>query len=752
MVARWTAHLRTISGCFAGSMAAVAAAVATPCAAAAAAGADSDDLQEVVVTARMRSEKDIEVPISTTVLSAGQISDARMNNVADFIARSPNVSIVEAQNIGTSFITIRGISQVRNGEPPVATVIDGVETVNAAQFTQELVDIQQIEVLRGPQGAIYGRNASGGAIVITTKQPTNDFEGKVTVGAGNGREFTSDGSFSGPLIADKLLFRVSARYVDREGYIENITVGKPVDPYRDQSYRTLLKWIVDDATTVDFHVNIDRVVDGANNYVYQPAILGPDGKTLASGSFPFDFSPARLNANITDIPYTQRFLGYNSRGIDEVSAKLEHEFGFATLTWIPSFNKIEEFLSTKQYPYTAGLSQQTLIGPVDGTSTQYTLVNAWSQEVRLASAGRGPLQWLFGGYFLHTNRFISTSTGADLGYPLIQLRESPAFNSATNPTLAWDADDNTNKAFAGFANGSYDFTEKLQGSVALRYDQDKRQQRVSLQQTGGDPGAINDVTFSKTQPKVSLRYNLDDTVSVYGSWGIGFRSGQFNQNGTGAAAAQVGLIGVSDLMPAETTNTAEMGLKGDWLDHRLHVDASVYETHQTNAPYFVFVGAITAQVLVAIDRINLYGGEFTITGSLAPGLDAYVGYGYTHSEIMRYSLAPGDVGNRAPYVPDATVDAGLQYRVPISSALRLLLRGDYQRLGRQYWDPENSTARDPVNLLSARVGLETTDGRWSVVGTMNNATNRRYNAEWVSGGFAELAQPRTWVVEASYHF
>jgi len=734
--------------------AAVAAAIALASAAASAAELDTDAgaLQEVVVTARMREEKVIEVPISTTVLSSAEIADARMNNVADFVARSPNVSIVEAQNAGTSFMTIRGISQVRNGEPPVATVVDGVEIVNAAQFTQELVDIQQIEVLRGPQGAIYGRNASGGAIVITSKQPTNELSGKLTVGGGNGDARSADGSLSGPIIDDKLLFRVSARYVDRSGYIENITVGQPVDPYRDQSYRTLLKWLIDDGTTLDLRVNVDRVRDGANNYVYQPAIFGPDGKSLAPGSFPFDFSAAGLDANRTDIPYTQRFLGYNSRDIEEVSAKFDHKFDFGTLTYIPSFNKIEEFLSTKQFPYTAGLSRVTLIGPVDGTSTQYTLVNAWSQELRLASPSNQKLQWLVGGYYLHTNRFISTSTGQDLGYSLIPLEKSPAFASATNPTLTWDADDNTNKAFALFGNSSYDITDKLEAAVALRYDQDKRQQRVSTEQTGGEPGALNEVTFSKTQPKASLRYNVDDSLSVYGSWGIGFRSGQFNQNGTGAAAAQIGLPGVSDVLGAEETRTAEIGMKGEWLDRRLHVDASVFQTHQTNAPYFVFVGAITAQILVAIDKVDLYGGEISVTGNLAPGLDAYIGYGYTHSEIKRYSLSPTDVGNRAPYVPDRTVDAGVQYKVAVSSALRMVARADYQRLGDQYWDPENSTDRKPVNLLSARLGLETLDGHWSVMGTVNNATNRRYNAEWVGGGFAQLAPPRSWVVEASYRF
>ena len=263
---------------------------------------------------------------------------------------------------------------------------------------------------------------------------------------------------------------------------------------------------------------------------------------------------------------------------------------------------------------------------------------------------------------------------------------------------------------------------------------------------------MNEITFSKTQPKASLRYKVDESLSVYGSWGIGFRSGQFNQNGTGAAAAQIGLPGVSDVLPAEETRTAEVGLKGEWFNRRLRVDASLYQTRQTNAPYFVFVGAITAQVLVGIDKVDLYGGELSVTGNLAPGLDAYVGYGYTHSEIKSYALTPADVGKRAPYVPNTTVDAGLQYRVPLTSTLRLLARVDYQRLGEQFWDPENSTARNPISLVDARLGLESQDGHWSVIGSINNASNKRYNAEWVGGGFATLAPPRNWVVEATYRF
>lgn len=717
-----------------------------------AAATDDTALDEIVVTARMRSEKLIDVPISASVFSAAEIRDARINNPGDFVAQSPNVSLVLSQNAGTSFMTIRGISQVRNGEPPVATVVDGVELVNAAQFTQELVDVQQIELLRGPQGALYGRNASGGAILITTRQPTNEFKGMASIGAGNGDEVDGSISLSGPIIDDKLLFRVGARYVNRVGYYDNITLDRKVDPYRNRSFRSMLKWIVDDKTTADLRINLDRVVDGANNFVYQAAVFGPDGKTLAPGIFPFNFASPGINANNVDIPYTARYIGYNSRKIDETSLKVDHDFGFGTLTSVSSFNKIEEFLSTKQFPYTAGLSRSTLLGPVDGTSTQYLLVNAWSEELRLASASNQPLRWMVGGYYLHTNRFISTTTGEDRGLGILPIYESPYFASTTNPTLTYVADDNTNKSWALFSNISYDITKQLEASVAFRYDEDERVQYVSPLQTGGQPGAVNRATFSKGQPKASLRYSIDDNMSVYASWGIGFRSGQFNQNGTGAAAAAIGLPGVSDLLKAEEVRTTEGGFKGEFFDHRTRVEASLFSTTQKNAPYFVFVGAITAQVLVGIDKVDLYGGELTITQNLTHGLDVYAGYGYTHSEIKQYDLTPSDIGKRAPYVPIRSINAGVQYRVPITAAFNLFSRIQYQRLGEQFWDPENSTARNPVDLLSARLGVETSDGHWSLIGTMNNALDKRYNAEWVGGGFATLAPPRNWIVEASYKF
>jgi iron complex outermembrane receptor protein len=713
---------------------------------------DNATVEEVVVTARMRSEKLLDVPISTSVFSQNEISDARINGPSDFIALSPNVSLVQSATVGTSFMTIRGISQVRNGEPPVATVVDGVELVNSAQFTQDLIDIQQIELLRGPQGALYGRDASGGAILITTRQPTNDFQGQVTGGVGLGDEVEGTASFSGPIVADKLLFQVGVHYDDRQGYDENITLDRKVDPYMGETLHSMVRWLIDDDTTADLRANVGHVVDGANNFVYQPTLFGPDGKRLAPGNDPFDFNSPAINANNTSIPFTANYIGYNTRDIDEFSLKLDHHFAFATLTSVSAFNRVVEFMSTKAAPYTADLTSQTVIGATNGTFTQYLAVNAPSEELRLTSPSDQSLRWMVGGYYLHTNRFISTTSGTDLGMGIVPIYEMPEFTSTTNPTTVFDADDNVNKSWAVFTNWEYDLTKQLEAAVAYRYDEDQHTQYVSPLQTGGQPGAVNRVTFSKGQPKVSLRYSIDPRLSVYASWGVGFRSGEFNQNGTGAAAALIGLPGVSDLLKAETVTTTEGGLKADLFDHHTRLEVSGFSTSQKNAPYFVFVAPIGAQVLVGIDKVALYGGELTLTQNFARGLDAFLGYGYTHSQIKNYALTPADVGNQAPYVPNQSIDAGVQYRVAMTSRVDLFARLQYQRLGKQYWDPENSTPRDPVDLVGLRLGLESPDSRWSVIATVNNLFDTRYNAEWVDGGFALLAPPRTGVLEFTYKF
>jgi iron complex outermembrane receptor protein len=714
-----------------------------------ASAADNDEtaLEEVIVTARMRAESAQDVPVSATVFSSQMIEDAGIKGVGDFIALSPNITVAESQSAGASFISVRGVTQVRNGEPPVAVVIDDVLQINSRQFTRPLFDIQSIEVVRGPQGAIYGRNAIGGAILITTKQPGNEMEGHFQAGIGTGGEYNIQGSVSGALVEDTLLFRLAGNYVDRKGYFDNIVLDRKVDPVEDFTLRGQLIWNASDQLEVTLGGNMTRTTGGGINFHYQAATYGPDGQPIA-----YDFAFADVDT--VDRDFYANNMGDNIRDIDELSLKIKYEGDWGSVMSISSWNHVEEYLGGDQFPYSAASTLNP--GPVfpffDGGQTQYADVEAWSQEFRVASNTDQPLRWMAGFYYLKTDRFISTSTSADMEQGVLRVMREPFFADASNPTLSFFADDNDNTAWALFGNAAYDLSEQIEISAAIRYDEDKREQLVSPLNTGGTPGVTNTASFDKLQPQFSIKYQATDDINLYASWGKGFRSGQFNQNGVGAAAAGAGVNGVEDMVGPEETSSFEIGFKSEFMDGRFRLNGAAFKTSMKGQQYFVFIGAVSAQVLVNVDEVDLQGFELEAVMNLAEGFDAYASLGITDSEIKAYSVNPAAVGNRAPYVPKSTFNIGAQYRTAITDKFGIFARVDYERRGAQFWDPENTTARSAISLLNLRLGLEDPEGKWTLIGSVNNATDEVYNSEWVLGGFDHPGLPRVWRLDLRYNF
>ena len=702
--------------------------------------------------ARMRTEEMQQVPISITSYSQQTIKDANIDRVEDFTQLTPNMSLAASQSLGTSFLTIRGISQVRNSEPPVATVVDGVLQVNSRQFPRELYDIERIEVLRGPQSALYGRNAIGGAILITTKQPTNEWKSQLRFGYGQADEYLAQASTAGALIDDELFLRLSGRYLEREGYFNNRFLQQKVDYKEDLSFQGQLKWLPLEKLSFDVHFSLNRAESGGFNFNYQPAIIGTDTLTLDSrSSFPFDYSSQ--DANQVSRDFIANNLGENEREMDEVSLKIEYQADFATFTSITSWHRLEEFLAGDQFPYTAGLTRSfannTLV--VDGGQTQFIDMNAFSQEFRLTSSDKDDFRWMLGTYLLTTERFISSTTSDDRGFGIFRVEHEPVTDSR-NPTSSFFADDNDNTAWAVFANFAYDITEDLEAGFAMRYDEDRRRQSVSAFNTSGQPGTINKKTFSKFQPQASLRYQLLPEITLYGSWGVGFRSGQFNQNGVADAAISNGLQGVSDVTKQEETENFEVGFKSEWFDRQMTVNGSFFVTEQKNRPYFVFIGELGAQVLVNIDEVDIIGGELEISNHWMEGLDTYLSLGYAAGTIERFKLNPSLVGRYAPYIPEYTLNAGVQYRTPLTGWLGFFGRVDFERRGKQFWDVKNSTARSAINLLNLKVGFEDPNENWALMFIMNNVTDEKYNSEWVEGGFAHTAYPRSWHLDFQVNF
>ena len=734
-------------------------AIATPVVAQEADGEEAQaggGLDVIVVTARKRDEDLQEVPLSVTAFSSQAIEDRNIEGASDFLSATPNISINQSQSAGVSFITVRGVSQVRNGESPVAVVVDGVQQVTSRQLTQELFDIESIQVLRGPQGALYGRNAIGGAIVITTKKPSDYLEGSLRAGFGRGDDYRISGSISGPLAGDSVGFRLSGSYRNLDGYYDNIYLNEKVDPIEDFNVRGQIFAEFSPDFTLDLKAQYGETIGGGGNFQYQSANYDPARPCFLDPANPLG-GPVP-DANSVSRTFCATNLGYNKRTTAQVSLKLDYDLGFATITNVTAYDHIKENILADQFPYTAEVD---LFGFLDGTQTQYETVKAWSNELRIASPANQPFRWMIGGYYLHTERFISTTTGDDNNMGIVSVFREPKFTDPVNPTLSFLADDNTNEAWALFGNVAFDVTDRLELSVAGRYDKDSRRQFVLPSQTGSLPvgcsaanpdACIKRNSFDLFQPKVSAKYQVTDNFNLFGSWGIGFRSGQFNQSGVAAAASAAGINGVFDLVNQEEAETFELGFKSELLDRHLRLNGSVYTTNDKNPLYFVFIGAIGAQVLVNVDRVRSTGFELEAQANIADGFDVFANYGYTRSRIKEYVVDPTLVGNVTPYVPKDTWAFGAQYRTPITDNFGLFARGDVEHHGKQFWDPENSTARDGYELVNLRFGFEDPDGAWSLIGSINNLFDKKYNSEWVLGGFAHPGHPRTWSIDLKYKF
>lgn len=702
-------------------------------------------LEEIVVTARRRDESALEAPLAVTAFTAEMIRDAGIQRVEDFIQLTPNVTIATSQGIGTNFISIRGVTQVRNGEPPVATIVDGVLQFSSLQFRQELFDIDSIEVVKGPQGAIYGRNATGGAILINTRRPTNESFGYLQVGAGDGDEYQVQGSYGGALVEDRWFGQISANYIDREGYLDNITRGEKADRFEDTTVRGRLIFENGSNFTADLRASVSLHRGRGIGFQYQAVDIADDGITAIG--FGTDTGPIDAN-NV--LPVRDNNVDFGERDMIDLAARLEWELGNGVLVSTTSYTDIEDWSDSDQFPYTNARSAPELFG-FDGTQTGFFELEAISQELRYSVEGERT-RWEIGAYYLDWDRFVSLSTGVDTGQGIIRLERMPT-DDPRNPTTSFLADDNANTSIAFFGSFDFDITDQLDVSLAVRYDEEERTQDVSpLQFPAGSPGARNEATFDKVQPKVTFRWQPNDTNNVYLTWGEGFRSGQFNQNGVGEAAADIGLIGVTDVVEAEESESYELGYKGSFLDDRLRLNAAVFSTDVENQQFFSFIGAISAQILTSIDEVSLSGGEVDVTYRLNDALTVFGAYGFTDSEIDAYALDPTAIGNDAPYIAENTLNLGFQYVQPVSESMNFFLRTDYEQRGEQFWDTANSTARDALDFVNVRIGLESSEDRWSLMGQVYNLNDERYNSEWVAGGFSAAAPGRIWNVRYRYNF
>jgi iron complex outermembrane receptor protein len=622
----------------------------------------------------------------------------------------------------------------------VAVLIDGVQMANPSQFNQELFDIDTIQVLKGPQGAVYGRNAIGGAIIINTKRPSDVLEGNVTLGTDSGPGIRVRGGMSGP-ISDTLSYRATGSFFDTKGYIRNAFLNDDADPFRDVSGRLRLLWEPSNELSADVRVYASGVRTQALYFNITESV------------------------NDTSLPVRVNNPGVNERNMFGTSLKLDYVTARGTLTSVTAYDWFNELLTGDQFDFLP-IPESVLFRffGADQAQHQFLDVKAVSEALHFASPAARRVRWIVGGYAIATDRFISTGNVFDLGtgeVPEVRREPLPLFN----PQFTYLADAQDNFAWAVFGNVDVDLTDTLELSTALRYDRDSRENTtrtpaefIPAPLAGiAFPGQVRTHTWDDVQPRVTLRHKPTPDSTLYVGYSRGFRSGGFNQTGVGAA----GIAGVTDLFDAETADTFEGGAKAEFLDKRVSTNVSIYHTRAKGTYFFVFDPNTSTQNLGNLDRVDYTGAEIEVQGRILDGFDGYVGLGFTDSDIKESRRAAGDVGNEAPLVSRYTANVGLQYRHVLRTGLSAFVRSDVEVIGPTWFYPDNFTERDPVRLLNVRAGIDGTS--WSAAVWAKNLTDTQYNAEWSPGpmffpnpgytnNFVFKAMPRRWGADLSYRF
>lgn len=667
-------------------------------------------LDQITVTSRTREENLQDVPIQITALSAGDIEDAGIGSTQDFIDLVPNVTLDDSFTYLNTFVVVRGVTQINNADAPIAIVIDGVPQNNQKQFKMNLFDVERIEVLKGPQGALYGRNAIGGAINIVTRQPTNDFEGFVAGSFGKGTAIDVWGGVSGPLVEDKVLFRIAGLYKESDGLIDNAFSGADVDFIdHDYSIRGRAQIIASDVLVLDFRAMFNDFEAGA---IYDTAVFSGD---------PNDFQEPTVN-----------FPGETFGDIVELTFKFDWETDFATLTGITGYTNLDE-------AYRGDLDFSNPVDDPGGflgfgfqaAQGQDLFVELISQELRLVSPDDQRLRWIVGGYYIHTDRKLRTRAFFDLDNTAGQI-DDPALR------LVDLNEDNDNAAWAIFGQAEVDITDALSAAVALRYDRDRREQ-MDL-----NSGLIREASFDSVQPKITLTYRADDDRLIYASWGTGFRSGGFNAPGI-------------PIFADETLDTFEAGVKTRWADGRLVVNGAFFYSFVDDFQFFFVDAATASQVISNIDEVEIFGFELEFQALLAEGFEVFGALGTTDSEITASSLFPGSVGNKTPKTTDYTLNLGFQYRRELANGVAGFLRVDYEHRGNKAWQIDNDDIQKELDFVNLRVGVE--GERWGLYFWGRNLTDEQFYTDFNPMQFsgldvdlAFLGPPRSFGAEGRFRF
>ncbi len=719
---------------------------------------------DIVVTALRRNERLQDVPVSISALGAADLASKRITTANDLVGSIPNLRSQNITGSNSPIFALRGVSQADysvNQQGPVATYFDEVYKGSQPLVALATYDLERVEVLRGPQGTLYGKNTTGGAInFISAKPRLGEFSGDLTVGVGNYDRYEASGALNVPL-ASNAAFRGAFTFARADGWQTNLLPGKPAgNAVRQYAFRGSL--LVEATDGLTFLLRGQTSLQNPINYGVQSTPLANgigNGAYEATGSGTSYFREG-VGPRETESGFVGRFrrrtagvgLTTNWEASDTltVTSVTSYDYGKIVMPEDPD-----------------GSPLQVLDDVVTGKAKQF------AQDLRLSSDFASGPNFIIGGYYNTETVYgdsvyryftdVDTNGDGSLDFAdcLVDFFTSCIYKNSFKQAR---------RTIAVYGDANWELDDHFVLRGGLRYTKDRgRLTDFKAQVFGSDlvpiantiPGdpvnfdATTGLRFTQSAVtgKVGIDYKIDSMKMIYASFSRGFRGKSFNSQAYFIPSE----LGIAD---AETLNSYEIGFKTQFMDRRLTINGAAFYYDYRNQQALSIDPITLGQQLVNIPKSRIYGGELEISARPVDGLRLFVTGGYLNSRIKRGVLSGVDIsGNQLPTAPHLNVNAGADVDVISNDSGKLTASADVTYTSKQYFELFNNEdlAQGKYALANARLTYATAEGRFAVSIWGKNIFDRLYRTAGVDGtglGFLAhyIGEPRTYGASATIKF
>jgi iron complex outermembrane receptor protein len=669
---------------------------------------DENVLEEIIVTATKREKNIQDVPIAISAITAKDIESAGLTRVEEMTLLVPNFTYAQTTTKKITALVIRGLSSSGGigNDPNIGVYIDGVYIGRDSGFNSGLMDIERVEVLKGPQGTLFGRNSTTGALNITTRKPSQDGFVEIEGSVGD-LSYTRLGVSAGGAFSENVMGKISVSKSDRDGYLDN-TFGGTANDIDNLFVRGQLLIAPNDKLAITLSADYNEDKGNGNNY-----------KSASPGD-PTNYE------RVVSIPD----LGSEDRDIYGVAATIEYtlDSGYE-ITSISATRNIDE-KSTVDGDYSP------LELNVFGDDREQS---SFSQELRIASPSGERFEWVAGVYYFDqeftavTDTFSGPDTIFAFGgaffdpffFSLIGTGSTPTdFGLPANSGQVLTNARIDTESLAAFASGSYDLSDQWSITAGIRYTDDDK--NLTFSQVSdpisqaffpeidcADPsfGCQNSQRDNQWTPQISLEFRPTDDILTYLKYSEGFNSGGFNANLYG---------GIAPLsFGPETVESWELGFKSTLADNRVRLNVAVFDTDYLNKQESFFLASAGGFVQTNAGAAESKGFEIEFTALPMDGLEVF---GSVGSADAKYTDYGDNTGNKLQNAPDLQWNLGGQYEWAMSNTLNGSIRADVFYQDKRFLQADNDPffVFEETTMVNLRLGLGSDDGKWLVTAWARN--------------------------------